>query len=147
MRALIFELRPESLRLEGLAAAVRKQADSLQARHELAVEVELAEEPDVDLNVKEAFYRITQEALHNIVKHARARRVRVRLGVNDGVLSLRIEDDGVGFEAGGEFPGHLGLRSMRERIEGLGGEFQLRSSPGEGMVLQASIQTDEGLRA
>jgi PAS domain S-box-containing protein len=73
MRALIFELRPESLETEGLIAALEKQASALRARHEVEVEAVLCDEPNVSLEKKEALYRITQEALHNTVKHARAK--------------------------------------------------------------------------
>ncbi|HET8522745.1 MAG TPA: PAS domain S-box protein, partial [Thermomicrobiales bacterium] len=72
MRALIFELRPESLEQEGLVAALEKQAAATRARHGIAVELALCDEPDVPLDVKEALYRIAQEAMHNTVKHARA---------------------------------------------------------------------------
>ncbi len=72
MRALIFELRPESLESEGLMAALEKQAAALRARHEIPVEADLCEEPEASLDEKEAVYRIAQEALHNVVKHARA---------------------------------------------------------------------------
>jgi len=70
MRALIFELRPESLEMEGLAAALRKQASALQARLEIPVTVSLCAEPQTPLIMKEALYRIAQEELHNVVKHA-----------------------------------------------------------------------------
>ena len=80
MRALIFELRPESLESEGLITALDKQAAALRARHELPVQVTiLCEEPDVPLEAKEALYRVAQEALHNTVKHARANHVEIRL--------------------------------------------------------------------
>ena len=84
MRALIFELRPESLETEGLVAALEKQAAALRARHGIAVDAELCDEPDVPLEVKEALYRIAQEALHNTVKHARASRVDLRLTCDAG---------------------------------------------------------------
>ncbi len=135
MRALIFELRPESLKKEGLVAALTKQADSLRSRHRLEVEVDLGAEPDIPLDVKEALHRIAQEATHNIAKHARARRVELRLGVRNGDVRLEIGDDGVGFDPQGEFPGHLGLRSMRERAERIGGTFSLDSAPGQGTRL------------
>jgi signal transduction histidine kinase len=57
----------------------------------------------------------------------------------DGWIELEIEDDGVGFDGGGEFPGHLGLRSMRERAERVGGELELRSAPGKGTRILARI--------
>ena len=72
MRALIFELRPESLEMEGLVAALTKQIAALQVRHGIEVELNLCDEPDVPLAVKEAVYRIAQEALHNAVKHAQS---------------------------------------------------------------------------
>src|SRR5437870_8095689 len=77
MRALIFELRPESLEMEGLVAALTKQVAVLRTRYKLAVEVDLADEPDLSLERKEALYRIAQEALHNIVKHAHASAVKI----------------------------------------------------------------------
>jgi signal transduction histidine kinase len=139
MRALIFELRPESLESEGLVAALTKQADSLQARHGLRVEVDLGHEPKAPLSVKEALYRITQEALHNIAKHARAARVALTLARSGGHLHLSIVDDGQGFDPEGEFPGHLGLRSMRERAERLGGQCFIDSAPGQGTRLHINL--------
>jgi PAS domain S-box-containing protein len=139
MRALIFALRPESLAQEGLVVALTKQADSLRARHQLEVHTELGEEPEVAFAVKEALYRIAQESLHNTVKHARARRVNVQLALQDGMLALTVQDDGQGFDTGGEFPGHLGLKSMRERAMRLGGSLTVESKPGEGTRLVARV--------
>lgn len=71
MRALIFELRPEALESEGLIAALERRAAALRARHGISVNLECPDEPDVLLGTKEALYRIAQEALQNMVKHAR----------------------------------------------------------------------------
>lgn len=139
MRALIFELRPESLETEGLVAALGKQAAALRARHEIEVEADLCDEPETPLEVKEAVYRIVQEALHNVVKHARAESVKIEMRCDPGNLTLSISDNGVGFDAGGDFPGHLGLRSMRERASRLGGTLQVESTPGAGTRLRARI--------
>jgi PAS domain S-box-containing protein len=139
MRALIFELRPESLESEGVVAALEKQAAALEARHRIAVEATLCDEPDAPLEAKEAIYRIAQEALHNTVKHARARNVKIRMGCGPGGLTLDITDDGVGFDAKGEFPGHLGLRSMRERASRLGGTLEIASAPEEGTHIRTRI--------
>jgi signal transduction histidine kinase len=139
MRALIFELRPESLATEGLVAALGKQTAALSARHGLAVEADLGTEPDLPLETKEALYRIAQEALHNVAKHARARNAEVRLHLNDNACVLEICDDGVGFDAGGSFPGHLGLRSMHERAARLGGTLAIESAPGTGTRLTARV--------
>lgn len=132
MRALIFELRPESLAQEGLVLALTKQAASLRARHPIEVQTELGEEPAIAFASKEALYRIAQEALHNIVKHARATRVEISLAQQDGALVLAVQDNGQGFDPSGEFPGHLGLRSMRERMLILGGAVTIESAPGQG---------------
>jgi PAS domain S-box-containing protein len=139
MRALIFELRPESLEKEGLVAALEKRAAALRTRHELRVEAILCEEPEASLEVKEALYRIAQEALHNIIKHAGAKKVEITMECDSGSISLEISDDGGGFEATDDFPGHLGLRSMRERAERLGGTLKVEAAPGKGTRICACI--------
>jgi signal transduction histidine kinase len=132
MRALIFELRPESLETEGLVSALTKQAASLHARHHILVSTELCAEPDLPLKVKQDLYRIAQEALHNVVKHAHASKVSLHLEqTTEGVL-LEMRDDGVGFDTTASFPGHLGLRSMRERVMNMGGMFEIESVPEAG---------------
>jgi signal transduction histidine kinase len=139
MRALIFELRPESLETEGLVAAIEKQVASTRARHQIAIEAELMEEPDCRLDVKEALYRITQEALQNVVKHAAASRATVELARDDGTLRLTVTDDGRGFDPSEEFPGHIGLHSMPERAAKLGGTVVVESGPGRGTRVVADI--------
>ncbi len=144
MRALIFELRPESLAKEGLAAALEKQATVLRTRHQLEVTTTLMAEPDVSLPAKEAFFRIAQEALHNVVKHANASQVTLRLQQERGQLILEVQDNGRGFDAAASFPGHLGLQSMRERIERLGGQFYLESAVEKGTMVRATLRLPAG---
>jgi signal transduction histidine kinase len=139
MRALIFELRPESLEMEGLVAALSKQAAALRARHSIRVETTFCDEPDMPLTTKEAIYRITQEAFNNVVKHARASRVDLRLYESQGMLVLEVHDDGHGFEVTHAFPGHLGLSSMRERAERAGGSFQIESADGKGTSVTVKV--------
>ena len=139
MHALIFELRPESLETEGLVAALAKQVEVLRARYKLTVEADLVDEPDLSLEKKEALYRIAQEALHNIVKHARARNVFIRLvGQERGVI-LEVCDNGKGFDPSAPFPGHLGLRSMRERATKIGGTLTIKSAAGQGTCIHVQI--------
>lgn len=147
MRALIFELRPESLENEGLIVALEKHTAALRLRHELAIDAELGSEPEAPFAAKEALYRVAQEALHNIVKHARARQVRVALRGEDGGMRLEIADDGVGFDPGRDYPGHLGLRSMRERVALEGGTLRIDSQPGQGSRLIAIIPPRERRQA
>jgi signal transduction histidine kinase len=135
MRALLFELRPESLATEGLVVALTKQAAVLTLRHELVVDTALGDEPDVSLDTKEALFRIAQEALHNIVKHARARTVQIHLGHENGGIILSVRDDGAGFDPTGSFPGHIGRHSMRERAERLGGTLAIESALEQGTCI------------
>ncbi len=144
LRALIFELRPESLELEGLVAAFEKQFASLRARHNLEVSADITEEPDLRLDLKEALYRIGQEAMHNTVKHAKASQVWVTLSRADGQLRLEIRDNGIGFDPDGEFPGHLGLRSMAERAARVGGHFAIESSLGGGTTVSIEVPAIPG---
>lgn len=132
MRALIFELRPDSLENEGIVAALSKQAAALEARHNIRVDASLADEPDLPLDVKQTLYRIAQEAMQNIMKHAGASQILLKLEVDTDFTSLEIEDNGIGFEPQGTFPGHLGLKSMRERADGIGGQLTIESTSGLG---------------
>jgi signal transduction histidine kinase len=146
MRALIFELRPETLEKEGLVAALARHAAAMGARYEIAVETALGAEPDVPLATKEALYRIAQEALSNAVKHARATRISLVLAHDPVALTLEVRDDGIGFESTGAFPGHLGLVSIRERTEQIGGTVDVESVPGRGTAVRAVIAIDAAPR-
>jgi PAS domain S-box-containing protein len=139
MRALIFELRPESLENEGLVAALGKQASALSARHGIPIDAALGAEPDLPLAGKECLYRVAQEALHNAIKHARPARVQLRLGGTGGQVTLEVHDDGRGFNTGASFPGHLGLASMQERTAKLAGRLEVESAPGEGTTVRAVV--------
>jgi signal transduction histidine kinase len=99
----------------------------------------LCDEPDVPLETKETLYRIAQEALQNAVKHARPSRLDVRLECDAASIALAVCDDGAGFDPGASFPGHLGLRSMRERAARRGGTLDIVSAPGSGAQVRVSI--------
>ena len=139
MRALIFELHPESLEMEGLVAALRKQVAVLQTRYQMSVDVSLDAEPDLSLELKHTLYRIAQEALHNIVKHARASTVMLQLTQQNNEICLRICDNGKGFDPTSPFPGHLGVRSMQERTMKIGGTFTVESTPEHGTAIDVRI--------
>jgi signal transduction histidine kinase len=143
MRALIFELRPESLETEGLVAALQKQVTVLRARYHLTVEADLGEEGNLSLEWKEALYRIAQEALHNIVKHAHASTVTLRITRQERELTLEVGDNGRGFDPSAAFPGHLGLHSMQERAERLGGTLTIEGTPGRGAHIKVHVPTDD----
>jgi PAS domain S-box-containing protein len=139
MRALIFELTPESLEMEGLAGALAKHAEAIRARHDIGVETDFDAVPEASLEIQQALYRIGQEALHNSARHAEAGHVLVRLTIEDSMLALHVIDDGVGFRTDDEFPGHFGLRSMRERAVGVGGSLHVTSGPGRGTHVMARV--------
>ena len=143
MRALIFELRPEFLRQEGLVAALQRQVAAVRARHQLSITVNATDEPEVALAIKEALYRVGQEALNNVAKHAGARAVVITLDATAGELVLRVRDDGRGFDAEKSFPGHLGLHSMRERAASVGGVILISSAPGQGTELSIRVPRHE----
>nr|WP_238342225.1 GAF domain-containing sensor histidine kinase [Actinopolymorpha rutila] len=141
MRALIFELRPQALAEEGLVAALGKQLAAFRVRHGVRTRAVLGNEPAGAFKVKQTLYRIAQEALQNAAKHANARNVLVRLEASPTALTLEVADDGVGFDPGASYPGHLGLRSMRERVSELGGTLEIHSAPGEGTRIVARAPT------
>lgn len=129
MRALIFELRPGALAEAGLAVALRKHAAVLTARHELPIEVRVPDDRvPLDPAVEEELYRIAQEALSNVVRHAHATRGVVDLWQSEESVRLRVSDDGSGFDPARERPGHYGLRTMAERAERAGGRLEFDSS-------------------
>jgi signal transduction histidine kinase len=139
MRALIFELRPESLESEGLVVALNKRAEAISTRHQIEVILDLCEEPSIPLRMKESLYRVAQEALNNIVKHARASHVTVSLVCLNGTIRMEVIDDGAGFDTGLDYPGHFGLHTMRERVEELGGDLLVESTPQNGTRIFASV--------
>jgi signal transduction histidine kinase len=141
MEAMLQQLRPAPLETVGLIEALRKQCEALQYRTGAQVVAEIGGLPDskrLPLGAQEAIFRITQEALANIARHARARNVQLRLyqqtGERNGSLWLKITDDGNGFDPLNTAPG-LGLTNLRERAREIGGTLQLDSSPGAGATL------------
>jgi signal transduction histidine kinase len=139
LRHLLFELRPAALDREGLSAALRMYLGVMQDETGIGFHLTdaLAEEPGMD--VRAALYRIAQEALSNVRKHANARNVNVTVEERDRGIVVRIQDDGDGFDpslADRVAPGHLGLPAMRERTEALGGWCSVDSVPGYGTTVE-----------
>jgi signal transduction histidine kinase len=140
IRRMVYDLRPPALDELGLAGAIRARAAQMEQGGEagmgsaVPVLVEAPETlPPLPAAVEVAAYRIAQEALTNVARHANARSCRVRLWLGDGGLGLEVEDDGVGLPAA-RLVG-LGLRSMHERAAELGGAFRLRPRPGGGTLV------------
>ncbi|HEX6220809.1 MAG TPA: GAF domain-containing sensor histidine kinase [Acidimicrobiia bacterium] len=146
MKSLIFELRPEALREEGLVNAIQKHAEGLAAREELGVELDISAPPwPLPPDFEEQVFRIAQEALSNVVKHAAAEKVVVRLAVDDAAeeLMLEVSDNGIGFDPTVRQPGHLGLGTMRERTERLGGRIYIDTEQKKGTTVRVVVSTTQ----
>jgi PAS domain S-box-containing protein len=139
MRALIFELRPGNLEQDGLLPALRTHAAALQGRIGLPILVSSDVTDRLPLALEEVLYRIAQEALHNVVKHAGARQVTLSIGRSGADVRLRIVDDGRGFQTGSVPDGHLGLAGMRARAEKVGATFGVTSRPGSGTTIEVMV--------
>jgi PAS domain S-box-containing protein len=139
MRALIFELRPGNLEQDGLLPALKTHTAALQGRIGLPVVVTSDLQDRLPLNVEEVLYRISQEALHNIVKHAAARQVTLSIDRVKSGVRLRIADDGKGFDQSSVPDGHLGLAGMRARAEKIGATMAVSSTPGSGTTIEVFL--------
>lgn len=138
LRAMLFALRPVGLERIGLAAAIRSSLEEDREIFGVRIEDRLPGEPPIE--VATTMFRIAQEALSNVRKHAHPEEVSLTLRCVDGGYHLTVHDDGVGFELpDGEEPGHLGLVSMRERAEMAGGWLEVVSIPGDGTEIQAWV--------
>ena len=140
MRALIFELRPGALAEEGLGAALSKHSAAVTAREGLEISVEVPEERlPLSVEQEQHLYRLAQEALHNVVKHAQAGHAWVEIVAGDGEVVLTVRDDGVGFDPAEPHPGHFGLETMGERASRIGAELSLESAPGAGTRVRVQV--------
>ena len=136
MRTLLLELRPSALQEARLGDLLRQLAESITGRARMPVALEMEGECDLEPEVKVALYRIAQEALNNVAKHAGATRATVRLHCEPEQVNLGIQDDGSGFDPGRIAPNSLGLGIMRERAEAIGAALAIESEPGAGVRIQ-----------
>jgi signal transduction histidine kinase len=143
LNRLINDLRPAALERLGLAGALQALAEESSARSgvEVEVKVELGEERGGEED--RIVYRLVQEALTNVVKHANASHVSVAATEGDGAIRIVVRDDGDGFDPEASTAGR-GLTGMRERIELLGGEIEVSSKPGDGTEVAACVPLQQG---
>ncbi|MEZ4621522.1 MAG: sensor histidine kinase [Caldilineaceae bacterium] len=136
LRLLLYELHPPELAEEGLAGALHNRLEAVELRAGLQVTFSAAGTLELSPDHEAELYKIAQEALNNVVKHAQATAVTVQIDGNDGECCLTIQDDGVGFaqEPGKQHAG-MGLRSIHERVAQIGGALSIRSARGEGTRL------------
>lgn len=144
MEALLDRLNPTPLENTGLVSALKKQCEALALRTGAIVECTIGALPDssrLPPGAHEALFRIAQEALSNVGKHARADRVDVSLELAERDLLLTIRDNGQGFELWGKdaSPAGMGIANMRARAASVGGQFGLVTAPGKGVVLRVGV--------
>lgn len=139
MRLLVFELRPLALETEGLVDALQHRLDAVEKRGGVHAQLRTVNLPDLPAAVEHSLYRIAQEALNNALKHSGATAVTVTLNAEANRVELEIADNGRGFEVTAAGGGGLGLVSLRERAEALGGQVFITAQPGEGTRVRVSV--------
>jgi signal transduction histidine kinase/predicted hydrocarbon binding protein len=142
MRLLVYELRPLVLKREGLVGALQHRLDAVERR--AGVEAHLLVQGNVRLSseVEEGLYRIAQEALNNALKHAAANSVTVTIRAEGDALQIEVVDDGTGFDPQtARSGGGMGLITMRERAEKMGGRLEVDSAPGRGTRVAVTLQS------
>lgn len=143
------ELRPSTLSPFGLAKTIQSHSETFQALHpELHVGVELTTDGDLPENVRIALFRVYQEALLNVLKHARAQHVIIRFGQEAEQIFLEIQDDGEGFQVPEDWveivhQGRLGIAESIERVFSIKGVLKIDSSPGSGTRLRVVVPYDQ----
>ncbi len=140
LRRMAHELRPTILDDLGLRAALEFLSDGVAARNNLAITVEGQLNCRLPPPVELGLYRCVQECLNNVVRHARARKVRIRLLSGPQALEIRVADDGCGFDPAPAIPARgIGLVGLRERMRVLGGKLEIRSHPGSGAEIRLQL--------
>ncbi len=142
LRLLLFRLHPPELEEEGLVVALQARLEAIEARAGLRIDLRVEGENSLPIAIEDVLYKVAQEALNNVVKHAKAEQVTVHLHFTEQQCQLTIQDDGVGFEpATAQGSGGMGLRSIAERIQQIGGKLLIESTLTQGTKLQIVVQT------
>jgi signal transduction histidine kinase len=140
-RRALKALRASPLDDLGLALAIRNAVEEAAARANLTLDLSITDTmPALSPDVEQCIYRVAQEAVTNVVKHANAKNLMVRLVFVEGKATLTVRDDGVGFDTEKtDTSSHFGLAGMQERAELVGGELKIASKPGDGTTIQLTI--------
>jgi NarL family two-component system sensor histidine kinase LiaS len=141
LTTLIRELRPAALEGKGLAAALRDYVADWSRQNQISAEVRVQGERPLPLVVEQTLFRVAQEALANISRHSAATTAEVHLACGTHQVNLTISDNGQGFEPATTNGKGIGLRSMRERVESLGGHLAIESAPQGGTQIVAQVTT------
>nr|BFE85521.1 hypothetical protein GCM10020093_081220 [Planobispora longispora] len=136
---MIVELRPAELDRHGLPETLRKHVRLLDRLHPASFTFEERPVCVPDPATEVAVLRVAQEALHNASRHAAAETVAVRLGCEDGLVVLEVRDDGTGFDVAAAAGRGLGIASMGDRAQALGGSLRVTSEPGRGTLVRMEV--------
>jgi signal transduction histidine kinase len=140
LRVLIYELHPPILTEIGLAAALKNRLEAVETRAGLEVEFAVEGDRKLPMEVEANLFRVAQEGLNNVLKHAHASRVIVRLWLQEKRILLTIQDNGIGFDPQDvENSSGLGLHSLRERVQRFGGSLRIETAPGQGTKLVVEL--------
>ena len=142
LNVLIGEMRPAALEGKGLVGALRDYVEGWSRRAEIPAEVHVRGEREIPLYTEQALFRVAQEALANVARHSGAERAEVGLIYTADTLTLRIVDDGRGFDTTQDPGDGFGLQSMRERMERLGGSVGVESAQGKGTTVTCVCPLD-----
>ena len=141
IRSIIADLRPPVLDDFGIYAALRGHAAAVATRLGIDVSISISDAlPRPSPAVETTLFRIAQEALTNMTKHAGAKRFEIRAAARDGTLELTIADDGVGFDPSGAAAHGQGMRTMRERADSIGAKFELEAASGAGTRIRVTVE-------
>ena len=140
LTSLIRELRPVSLSGRGLIPALEVYVVDWSRQSDVQVKITTTEEDTLPMDVEQALFRITQEALANVSRHSEAMKVEIQLHWEENEVFLTISDNGKGFDISAAEDQGMGLHSMRERMQALGGSLVVESEPGTGTRLTARCQ-------
>jgi signal transduction histidine kinase len=145
MRLFLYELRPPDVVEKGLVDALQQRIDAVENRSGMEARLILDDFTSFPPEVSDQFYRIAQEALNNVLKHAQAENVTVYLRGQNSLMALEIVDDGQGFDLQeAEQSGGMGLKTMQERAARVNGRFDINTAPGQGTSVKVEVEKNGG---
>jgi signal transduction histidine kinase len=144
MRTLVFELRPAALDAEGLVGTLQKHLDVMRRAYGADISLNVTGNGRLDPDLELEVYRILQEALNNVIKHADARSIAISIAIDSDAVRASVRDDGQGFDPKAQpvRAKHLGLTSMEERARNVGGAIRIESAPGHGTTISLEVKRD-----
>lgn len=139
MRALLLHLRPAHLEGKGLKEGIEDLLKELQQKHDLSITWDIVELKNLSKGIEDHLFRIIQEAISNVLRHAKATSLQVKLAVVQDQIRLKVQDDGIGFHMEKEKHSSYGLRSMNERVNEIGGVLEVISLPNKGTQIEVKV--------